>query len=100
MSRETSVAIIPRHELLAADGGPPSPASRTYAARNYRRDNHRLSQPICHFFTDRNNASGNFVSKNERKSVPGEHAICRKSDIRVAHATPGNLNYDFVCSRL
>jgi hypothetical protein len=59
---KSSIGIVARHELFAADGGTPAAAGIAIAARNYGRHNDRAPNPISSVLSGQHDAAGDFMS--------------------------------------
>jgi hypothetical protein len=99
MAGKSSVSVIARHELFAADRRPPSFARRTCATSNYGGDDHSLVLPLLHLFACSHNPASYFVAQHEREFMPSRHAIKSKADVRMTHTATGDLYDHFVRTR-
>ena len=96
MSRKPAIAVVARHELITADGGPLRSTCRTDATRNHRRNNDAAPDPTRGIVTRGNNPSADFVAEHEWQRFSRGNAIDRKADIGVTYAAARDLYHSFL----
>jgi hypothetical protein len=96
VGRKSSIGIIARHELFAADGRTPAAAGIAIAARNYGRHNNAASDPPSRLLPGQHDTTGDFMSEDQRQRVAGGNALVSKSNVSVANTAAYYLDYHFV----
>ena len=97
---KTALNVVARHLLATADSSFTSFAKITLSARNNRRDDHRLIQPVASTITCSNYAATDFMSQSERQLRIGPYAIVVKTQIGMAHSASGNLDNHLILTGL
>jgi hypothetical protein len=100
MGSKTAIAIVSRHELLAADGRTPGPASGAISAWYYRWNNHCLAEPMASHRARGNHTPRNFMTEDERKRVASGHAIVGEANVGVADSASSNFHDNLIKARL
>ena len=100
MAGKAAVAVVARHELVAANRGVSSATRWAFTAGDDGRNNDRPAKPLLCFLAGGNNLTGGLVSQHERQSMAGGNAIVCKADVSVADAAAGHFYNDFILAWL
>jgi hypothetical protein len=96
VGRKSSIGIIARHELFAADGRTLAAAGIASTARNYRRHNDTASDPVSSVIPGQHDSASDFMSQNQGQRVAGRNTLVSESNVGMANAAACYPNDRFV----
>ena len=99
MSGETAMHVTAREDLFRTNCAPARLARLASLTRNHGRNDHLAAYPRFGPLTRLHHTTADFVTEGQRERVTRRHAVVVEAQVRVTHATSGDLDEYFTCLR-